>query len=183
MNLGLAVLIATSLCVGVFLRGDHIQARSIEKIQYGDLTDKEDCIRNYVLSYRDRNLTRLAEVLHEDYVFCGSDAKGESPRKFELDQNKGIFEQLTIFGLDIRPGEWKPVSECRGKGCEGCWETTRGYLLVYSNPEKPATACVATSHFRVVVAPVTADGLTRYKIRAIEDVQENGGPELIQAPE
>ncbi len=160
-----------------------IQARSIEGMKYGDLTDKEDCIRNYILSYRDRDPDRLAELLHEDYIMYSSKSKGELSREGELRQTKQMFEVLTIFGLDIRPGKWVPASEFRGGECEGCWETTRGYILIYSNPGKDAAIYVSRSHFRMIVAPVIESGLTRYKIRAYEDISDSTGVEAIQAPE
>ena len=178
-----AFVLMSALCLGLLFGGEHVQAGSIEKTQYGDLTDKEHCIRNYVLSYRDRDIARTDEVLHDDYVFCASDLKGDMSRKAELQQLKNMFDAFTIFGLDIQAGEWNPVSEFRGAKCEGCWETARGYVLVYSDLDKPAKIHVANSRFRVIVAPVTEQGATHYKIRAIEDSRQPDASETIEAPE
>ncbi len=181
--LSLAIVAGLGACLAAFVHGQTGEERTIERIPYGDLTDKEHCIRNYVLSYRDRDINRMDEVLHNDYVYCASGIKGEMTRKAELEQAEDMFETLTIFGPDVHGGNWNPTSEFRSQKCEGCWETVRGYVLVYSDVEKPATVNVAKSRFRVIVAPVMDEGVTRYKIRAIEDTRKPEANEVIQAPE
>lgn len=133
-----------------------------EEPSYFDFATRDHCIRNYALSFNNRDLDQYTRILHEDFQFILAPDKILDRAK-EIESTKSMFEMPgTVAAIAIETGAWTPVDTL-----DGCWETVREYTLVVSRPR----ADYASHHrCRFVVAPVVADADTTWKIRVVQDL-------------
>lgn len=179
------VLAAAIALAGLSACGPTPRAASGRTAAATAVDPKEECLESYVNCYRDRDKDRLNDLLAPDYYFHSAGWENVLPRETDIWTTGGLFDVCAILGLEIRKGEWTRVDEVRGKPCENCWETTRGYIFVWSPGVGTATASVG--HMRFIVRGTHARGTrTRgamsYRIRAIEELEGSESQQLV-APE
>ena len=148
-----------------------------EKSPYRDLTEKEDCVTNLMVSHILKEFDRYAELLHQDYIWYGakwglySDPLGSLDRAEDIDLTTWIFQNTVSIELDITESEWLPVEKIEGRPCTDCWETQRVYTFMAQDTQGGAVTS-SGRYIRVVVTPVDADGTTEYRIRTIYHLDE-----------
>jgi len=152
---------------------------------YRDLTDKEDCILNYVRSYADRNIDRFSELFQDGCEFAyvmeppDSSVIGSlAPRlrvtdlKSELSATKGLFAAAHELRLAIDTGTWARVDTHDGVECTDCWQTVRRYSvsMAFGVPEEneSADAIRSNGHMTFIVSEIAG----RWKILKYIDKPE-----------
>jgi hypothetical protein len=147
---------------------------------YGDLTDKEHCIKNLSLAFRDRDIVKIAELLHDDFVFVTGGGEWRAEEYLRI--TNGVSEVCLISGLIIRQGEWERVKNVQGADCAECWQSRRGYVHVVALPEQDSQVIIIRGYINVVVVPLTENGLIRWKILEVTDLEEGLVQESVSAP-
>lgn len=165
------------------IRKDRSESSAYE---YCDLREKEDVITNLLLSYKDLNIDRFAELLHPDYIFVlqPGDIKGNKDH-YTREEDIRITEKMfcarmgecspKIRRLELNisegtEGSWHAAEEIDGKPCPGCWLTERNYRI---SVDLGFRTYHGDDMVLIYVAPVEEEGVTRYKIRIIYDVSDD----------
>ena len=153
------------------LRG-RVRAESDTKPLYGDLTQKEHCMRNLALSYTHQDIDRFKELLHDRYVYIISEKNTTKTRsrKYIIHAVNYMFDNATEISAEITDGEWEPVTRFSGEACPECWSTNRKFILRIDSPDIKENGF--STECRFIVAPVEASGGVKYKLRGEE------GPEF-----
>ena len=175
-------LAAFLMLVAAFLPGSIPEGSSGQSVPvYGDLTEKEDCVTNLVLAFRDRDIARFQELLHEDYVFHYADQVMSLIE--DISKTTIMFERVVLLGLVIGPGEWKATTSAFGKECADCWESERGYVLVANVPGDNSRVMMSRGKYNIVLKRITEGDNQLYKILALEDIKTGLKPIFASAPE
>lgn len=148
------------------------RSESDAKPTYGDLTQKEHCMRNLALSYTNQDIERFKELLHERYVYIVSETKTRS-RNYTINAVNYMFDNSSKIYAEITEGEWEPITTFAGESCPGCWSTNREFTMKIGTPgvkeNELRTKC------RFIVVPVEESGVVKYKLRGEESPEF--GPE------
>jgi len=153
----------------------------IPKFQYGDLSEKEHCITNFMLAYCDHDIERFKELLHPEYSFHTGDivfSFGD-----DLAATKVVFRSSFVLGVTIGSGDWETTTSVFGKECEDCWKSKRSYLFIYNHPRKYTTVHVRQGKFNIFVKGISEGGNILYKICALEDINLSLEPIVVSAPD
>ncbi len=162
---------------------DDATEPSGEKSPYRDLTEREDCITNLVVSHMLMNIERYAEILHEDYIYYGKkwgevgDELGTFNRAEDIDFTAELFQNAVCFDLEIPYGIWAAVDKIGEEPCTDCWETTREFHLQFTLQGEDRIY-MAHDLVKYIVVPVDDDGTTEYRIRLGCDVADYLGGQL-----
>jgi hypothetical protein len=164
--------LSCTVCALVLSGGQVPNSRSepVKDTSYGDLTDKEHCLQNLVISFERRDINGYDAILHPDFEFVL--VRGDRyDREHELMGTKATFNAVSGITMDIGDGEWARIEETNGAKCAGCWETIR--ILDYTVVTKDKEREPETYHckIRLVAAPIDDAGVTRYKLRVWQDLQ------------
>ena len=151
--------------------------------RYPEATSPEIVISNLLLSYKDRNIEQFEKLLHEDYIWHNQ--QGETPafyaRSEDIDLTRNMFLAvkhllpntnlwLDKLVLELEPPRpWNPVTDIGGVPCEGCFETSRIYLVT-AMTSGGAITYLPTDLVQIFVAPVDANGTTVYRIIRMDDI-------------
>lgn len=156
---------------------------------YGDLSEKEHCVRNYALSIEQRSIEQYAKLFRADCEFVT--VLGELNLDFTIDlssqpavRRRGLDEELgmteTIFAAarEIRfvfeSGTWNRADSLGGEPCPDCWETCRKYeYSIVFNPgsegEEPRSL-TGKGRMWFYISPVSG----KWKIfKLVEDEDDN----------
>lgn len=142
---------------------------------YGDLTDKEDCIGNLVVSYELRDIEHYQEILHPDYVWYGKKwgALGDDLDVLDYAEDVAgtelLFEHCVSLELEIDAGSWQAVDKIGEQPCTDCWETTRLYHFRFTLPGDD-TIYISNGLVKFVIVPVDDGETTEYRIRIGYDI-------------
>lgn len=142
------------------------------------MVEPEGCIGAVLECYEDFDdpdaISKYAGVLHPDYrwYFQPKDVlPGERPyleREEDIAVTGKIFASATILMLDISPGVWYVLCDYEGMPCEGCFTTTRNYLLVAQFGE--GGRIHRGEDVVVIIAVPDPDFPERFVIRAMYDI-------------
>jgi hypothetical protein len=144
-----------------------VRSNASEKATYGDLTQKEHCLHNLVLSLNDRDIGKYKQVLGDNF----EETVGEKTitRDEDIAATKTMLEDATAIRVELTEGEWTPLATYSGEACDGCWATTREMTL------KVVSARVGEAEssmkLRFIVVPVEESGVVKFKLRAMEAVE------------
>lgn len=156
---------------------------------YGDLSDREHCVRNYALCIEREDIEAYASIFQDDCEFMTvmgkidllGDTLQESTIRTrgllqELELMKGMFGAASEIHFSFEPGAWSRVDSLAGKACLDCWETHRktAYSVVFNaESEGKAPASIAGSNLIwMYVSPVHG----QWKIfRIIENESDDTG--------
>ena len=171
-----AVILLGALSAVAFVGGcsDDSSGPSGGKSPYGDLTEKEHCITNLVVSHELSNISRYAEILHSNYILFGmkwglfGDEIGTLDYSEDIDVTEQLF-RASMVHLDIGDGAWSAMSEVAGDPCADCWETTREYRFEAYFPADEVTY-ISTNIIKLIVVPIDDNGTKRYNIRLVYDI-------------
>ena len=174
-----AALLVLAISITICVNGcsDETGGPAGEKSPYRDLTDKESCVTNLIVSHILKNIERYAELLSADYQWHGakwglySDPLGSLDRAEDIDLTSWIFQNTAAIELDISESEWISIEEIEGLPCAGCWETQRYYTFTTQDALDGAIEH-AEHYVRIVVMAVEADGEDEYRIRVIYHLGE-----------
>ena len=149
------------------LRGS-VRSESDTKLTYGDLTQKEHCMRNLALSYTNQDIDRFKELLHERYLYIITEKKTTKmrSRKYIINAVNYMFDNAIKIRAEITEGEWEPITTFSGDACPGCWSTKREFIMRIDSPD--AKEQEFSTECRFIVAPVEASGVVKYKLRGEE---------------
>ncbi len=156
---------------------------------YGDLSDREHCVRNYALCIEREDIEAYASIFRDDCEFMtvmgnldlGTGGPQESEIRTrglpqELELMKGMFGVASEIHFAFEPGIWSRVDSIAGKPCSVCWQTNRKteYSIVFNAPpdgEAPPSVS-GSNRIWMYVSPV--DG--RWKIfRIVEQEIDDAG--------
>lgn len=164
----LSLLLFWMVCFLFVAHGQVLRSQSepVGNLTYGDLTEREHCVQNLVLSWQDRNIERFETLLHAKYEVIFSDGQRLN-REVAIKATKTFFDAVSKVNVEIGKGEWTGIDSESGAPCPGCWETIRdlSYTVVPINGERPETH---KQKIRLVVAPSEEKGIARYRIRVFE---------------
>lgn len=122
-------------------------------------------------------VAKYAGVLHPDYrwYFQPKDvAPGRRPyldREEDVSATGRIFANATILQLDISPGIWYELCELEEMPCEGCWTTTRKYMIIAQFGESGRIH--RGNDIVVIIAVPDPDFPERFVLRAMYDVDDD----------
>lgn len=169
-----------------------------EEADFGDLTEREDIIRNLVLSYREKDIVQYSRLLlgaeetyggsayptdyywyHQPYAVQGEDYL---TREEDIGCTNNIF--LAAMGtpastghpviekliLQLTDGAFSPVDSLFGELCEDCWYTEREYYL-HLELEGDMTV-ISEDHIQLYIVPVDGEGTKIYKIAIAMDTYD-----------
>jgi hypothetical protein len=154
-----------------------------KKVEWPDMTNREDPITALVLCYENPTLSTSMTVynglLHSGYYFvlqledvpAGQDQR--MTRSEDILSTERIFENQTLLELEITPASWTQVDNFEGQPCENCWSTERDYLI-RAQFELEGTiyeSLPGQSMVQIVVVPDESDS-SKYVIRAIFDIKK-----------
>jgi len=177
----IGALAAMAALIGVCSCGPMPRPANVAEKEHPGLVDpKEACLQSYVNCYRERDKKQLDDLLAPDYYFHSAGWENVLPRETDIWSTGGLFDVCPILGLEVRKGEWTRVDDVRGKPCSNCWETTRGYIFVWSDGN--GTAQASSGRMRFVVRGTNEHGGVRYQLRALEELEGGESHELV-APE
>ena len=140
------------------------------KEEFGDLTEKEHCIMNLMLSYTKKDIEKFSELLHIDYSYWMGKKKIWSTQE-EIEKTAVLFNEAKLLYINIDTGSWTQVNDFRGTPCKKCWESTRAYTIK-SQLSENGTIYEGSGFTRYIITQVEG----KYKILAIIDL----GKELSQ---
>lgn len=165
--LAVMLLVAVAALVGC---SDSTEGPSDHLSPYGDLTDREHCIQNLVVSYKMRRIDEYEKILSPDYIWYGSKwgIVGEETDVLDyaedVDGTELLFERAVGLDLDIDGGSWSAVEKIGEQPCTDCWETERGYHCEIQFPGDD-TIYISQHHVKFIVVPFDEGGTTKYRIR------------------
>ncbi len=132
----LTIIIAVAGCAP----GDHPVGPAGTLSDAALMVDPEGCIGAIRDCYEDFTdpdaISKYAGVLHPDYRWHFQPQDVEPGKRPYLDREEDIavtgkiFASATILLLDISPGVWYALCDFEGLPCEGCFTTTRNYLII-----------------------------------------------------
>ena len=155
---------------------------------YGDLSEKEDCILNYVRSCNERNIDRFAELFRPDcefiYIMGKPDFNADTysgqtlkktDLKSELESMGNFFAGVGGLRFEIGTGTWMRLDSLSGDPCPDCWKTTREYSLSATFGQGAESRVMnGQGHMEFIISPV--DG--KWKIlRHIDQPMDEEGNE------
>jgi hypothetical protein len=143
---------------------------------YRDLTEREDCIDNLIISHKRKDIEEYATLLHEEYIWYGgkwglfSDELGSLDRIEDIDLTEEIFQNTLQLDLDIDGGVWEEIDEAGGNPCTDCWGTIRAYHFLARDAAEERY-WMSDERIRVIVKPIDDGGTVRYRIHAIYNIE------------
>lgn len=137
--------------------------------EFGDLSEKEHCISNLMLSYTKRDIEKFSELLHADYHYYGFDNTIVRNAQEEREKTELLFSKYILLSIDIDPGSWTETTEISGTPCVNCWESTRKYTITGQSSEDEDVLS-GSGYTRFVIAQDEEDGKPKYRILAIFDL-------------
>lgn len=166
-------LVYTAGCI--FDPTPDVEPPPIPSIDWDDLTDKQHCINNLVLSYKHRQIEPYKELLHPSYEWYLQDRDAEEFNQELMDYAEdvgatdNIFNQAIVLELTIVEGSWEATDTVGTEYWPGSWFTTREY---YIQAKFPGSDILYSGHDLVefVVVPVDDSGTTKYKLRIARDI-------------
>ena len=167
-----------------------------EELYFGDLTEREDIIRNLVLSYREKDIAEYSRLLlRAEDTFGGSTYPNEyywyhQPYEIMIEDYLTREEDIGCTGniflaaqgtpakpehpvierlvLQLTDGTFSPVDSLFGEPCEDCWSTEREYYL---RLELGGDMTINSSyHLLLYIVPVDGEGTKIYKVAQANDV-------------
>ena len=156
---------------------------------YRDLKNKEDVPYNLVQCYKEHNIDRYMELLHDQYEWHNQDLDVQggmkefntrdeeitTHQKFFRAAEHGYTEDPTLnidrLDLTIEDAPWTQITEFEGNPCEDCWTTTRIYFITV---EFAGGSMVLSANDLVTltVMGVSKDGTTYYRLRRADDIKQ-----------
>lgn len=137
--------------------------------EFGDLSEKEHCISNLMLSYTKRDIERFSELLHEDYRYYGVNKTIEWDAREEHEKTAILFSRAIILSIEIEPGSWIKTPEIFGSPCVNCWESTRRYTLTGQTSED-SDVYSGSGYTKFIITQDEGNGRPKYTIFAIIDL-------------
>ena len=178
-----AFTVAAAALIVIGCSDDSTQPKETPKPRYPEATAPEIVISNLLLSYKDRNIEQFERLLHADYIWHNQ--QGETPefyvRSEDIDITRNMFlavqnllpnANLWLDKLELElepPRPWQPVIDIAGVSCEGCFETSRIYLVT-AMTSGGAITYLPTDLVQIFVAPVDVNGTTVYRIIRMDDI-------------
>ena len=140
---------------------------------YGDLSEREHCVRNYALSIERKDIERYAGIFQDSCEFMTVmgklelDLVGDIPEEptirtrglsEELEVMRGMFGAASEIRFAFEPGTWNRVDSLAGEPCLDCWETCRKteYSIVFNagTDGKPPVSVAGSNRIWMYVSPV-----------------------------
>jgi len=157
---------------------------------YGNLSDREHCVRNYALCIEREDIEAYASIFHDDCEFMtvmgkldlgpgGGLQESEIRTRGlpeELELMKGMFGVASEIHFAFESGIWSRVDSIAGKPCSDCWQTNRKteYSLVFNAPPDGEAPPSVSGSNRIWMNVSPVDG--RWKIfRIIEQEIDDAG--------
>jgi hypothetical protein len=158
-----ALLLVPSVCVA--------QPEDLETAagRFLDLSEKEHCITNLMLSYAKKDIERFSELLHDDYLYHGFDNIVIWGKQEERENTELLFEKEMVASFTIGDGSWTKTDRIGESPCGDCWESTRQYSIS-GHVSGDDTTVFGSGYARFVVKRVERNGEPGYRIVAIIDL-------------
>jgi hypothetical protein len=137
--------------------------------EFGDLSEKEHCISNLMLSYTKRDIEKFSELLHADYKYYGFGNTIEWNAQEEREKTAMLFTNAIVLSIEIELDSWTKTHEIFGSPCVNCWESTRKYALIGQTSED-ANVISGTGYTKFIVTQDEENGKSKYRILAIIDL-------------
>jgi len=184
----LLIAIAVIGSAGCILSPDEDVPPDDPVVVYKDLKNKEDVPYNLVQCYKEHNLNRYMELLHEQYTWHNQELdvlnnglKEFNTRDEEITTHEKFFraakhqytedplKNIDRLDLVIEDAGWTQIYTFEEAPCEDCWETTRIYTITVEF-QGGQSILVGNDLLRLTVVGVEKDGTTYYKLRRADDL-------------
>ena len=155
---------------------------------YRDLKNKDDVPYNFVQCYKEHNLNRYMELLHDQYEWHNQDLdvqggmKEFNTRDEEITTHRNLFlaaehqypdplKNIDKLDLAIQNAPWIQITEFEGNPCEDCWQTTREYFITVEFAGG-TSILMGNDLVTLTVVGVPKDGTTYYRLRRADDIKQ-----------
>lgn len=162
------LLITMSLNISAY--SEKAEKISAGKEKFGDLTEKEHCILNLMLSYAEKDINKFSDLLHVDYSYWMGKEKKWGAQE-EKEKTKHLFNNAKSLTIKIDSGSWDKVDDFLRLPCKNCWASTRAYTIT-SQLSDEGINYEGSGFTKYIITQVEG----KYKILAIVDL----GKELSQ---
>jgi hypothetical protein len=153
----------------------------VPKIDWKDLTEKEDCITNMLLAYKYKDMTHYQELLMPNkYLWYLQDEDAVKYQMVYLDYNQDlagtdfIFNNAVMLTLELDSGTWTEIDNVGEEPCENCWDTQRHYTIQFQKSGEEIIK-IGNDTVKFVVVPYEdkKDGRMEWRIQWAWDLNTN----------
>ena len=175
---------------GCILTPEVVPPEEKPKPTYKDLTHVEDVVTNLVQCYKEHNINRYKELLHDQYewhnqdldVQSGAVEKEFNTRDEEIATHTKFFQaaehqypdplkNIDRLELNIADAPWIQIIEFENEPCEDCWTTTRIYDITVEFAGGASTL-MGNDLVLLTVVPIKKNETTYYRLRRADDIKK-----------
>jgi len=173
---------------GCILTPEVVPPEEKPKPTYKDLTHVEDVVTNLVQCYKEHNINRYKELLHDQYEWHNQDLDVQggmdefNTRDEEITTHTKFFQaaehqypvpsmNIDRLELNIAYAPWIQIVEFEGEPCADCWETQRLYDITVEFAGGTSTL-MGNDNVKLTVVPIQKDGTTYYRLRRADDMKK-----------